>query len=121
MVIPVVVLSLRPPKNTLVLVEIATRGEVQGKPFGVVPAAGVIVSPSNTGANPPTKYLPTTGGASGVGGVLQIPAPPLSFTLNKGISFYVAHHILFLKCFFPHLVQCLGQLQMFFRVRGTVV
>ena len=30
--------TLRPPKNTLVLVEIATRGEVQGKPFGVVPA-----------------------------------------------------------------------------------
>ena len=70
--------TLRPPKRTFVLVETAIRGVVQGIPAGVVPAAGVIWSPSNTGGIPIRKYFPTTGGPRGVGGVLQTPAPPLS-------------------------------------------
>ena len=70
--------GLRPPKRTFVLVETATRGVVQGKPLGVDPGAGVMVSPSNTGGKPPIKYFPTGIGARGVGGVLQTPAPPVS-------------------------------------------
>ena len=71
--------TLRPPKRTFVLVETATRGVVQGNPAGVVPAAGVIVSPSNTGGTPAIKYFGFGGiGAKGVGGVLQTPAPPVS-------------------------------------------
>ena len=71
--------TLRPPKRTFVLVETAIRGVVQGNPAGVVPAAGVIVSPSNTGGTPAIKYFGFGGiGAKGVGGVLQTPAPPVS-------------------------------------------
>ena len=46
----------------------------------MTPAAGVIMSPSNTGGKPPIKYFIELGGNGprGVGGVLQTPAPPLS-------------------------------------------
>ena len=72
--------TLRPPKNTFALVEIAIRGEAQGEPLGVDPGAGDNVSPSNIGVNPPTKYLPAAkpGGLNTAGGVLHPPAPPVS-------------------------------------------
>ena len=71
--------TLRPPKRTFALEETAIRGVVQGVPPGVVPGAGVMVSPSNTGGTPPIKYFGFGGmGARGVGGVLQTPAPPVS-------------------------------------------
>ena len=72
--------TLRPPKRTFALEETAVRTVVQGNPLGVVPAAGVIMSPSNTGGKPPIKYFVELGGNGprGVGGVLQTPAPPLS-------------------------------------------